>query len=261
MIQLTPGMDPRWESISQNVDSLLKAWAKQIEEASKEFEVFLKKSYFEQTEKRAEEQRAYERGLDEIAQAQSAALALDGLLGLSRSNDGVTVSIPSGFRAATSAPIPGADAIVAAINSILQEGAQDDPNVPDLTGQASARWALGAGLLPHPADLSQVMQGLKLDPLFADQLGQLGDKLTAIDGKRDKFHQLQASNGLERLDVLSTYSALLGAYGADRLVGLVTQPQVLVGTGSPALPVIGAQQQGSMSPRDYNAMLDAFQRR
>ncbi|MCC7384269.1 MAG: hypothetical protein IT384_20660 [Deltaproteobacteria bacterium] len=275
------GYDPLIEARSENVDALLKAWSAEIEQESKELDERQKKIDQELIERRAQETRQDREAHFEAAVANAEALRLEGQLGLARSHDGVAVDVST---SAISTRSSIGSEIAAAIASIQRENTEDDPTIPNLPGYSRARDELTQGQLPRPNDLAAVIGKVGVDGEFKALFEDLAQRLAAIKlpdrgrlsletgadeggvaplasylnlmGRGRGNPQLQAHEAKGVLEVLDAYLDALRAYSPQRLLLLMTAPSALRNVESPPVPALG-----SMSQRDFAAVMDRFTKR
>ena len=137
----------------------------------------------------------------------------------------------------------------------------------DSAEMLSARWALGHGLLPHPGDLAAIMQKAQVDAPWKQQFLELSMALDRIPetgsgqlrGGTQGDAAYRAFLSTKQMDVLGRQVQLLGSYGSERLLRLVTNPSALAGSASPEIPsTVGRT--GGMGTKDFNAMITTFQK-
>ncbi|MBI2375399.1 MAG: hypothetical protein HYV07_15495 [Deltaproteobacteria bacterium] len=245
-----------WQAQSAAMDALLNSWEAEIErdyerlrEEAKQIEARKTEDAIEaqRTEARSRQQRDLVDRLDANALAQS----LTGLAIAAEKNDNSAVAIPSGVKVASALLVgPAIDGLLDKVQDEILEGRSDSP----LGDDASIRWALGHGLIPHPGDVASALDRRGLDKDFAARFSELGQRLDLLNDKSFRNPQLQGVIGHERVGILKQHVELLGAYSSQRLVTLARDPEALKGTVSPALPSASAR--GSMKPSELNRILD-----
>ena len=145
---------------------------------------------------------------------------------------------------------PAVESLLDRVEDEILEGALDSPLAKS---DASIRWALGHGFMPHPGDLAQSMNRHGLDAEFAHRFADLGQKLEQLGDKAFRNPQLQGVVGHEKVGLLKEQVALLGAYTPERLVSLATNPASLRDRPTPVLPTAA---KGALKPTEFNRMLD-----
>lgn len=249
--------DLRYQAMSDAVDATLEAWGRELE-ANRE-------ALVEQAKRNAQEadQASREKHAELAQQAMDAALDarvesyLSSLLSAASDPDS-KVDIPDGFRTASGVSGPSIPDLSALLTQIESTDAGDKSvgGVDDVS-RASAAWALGQGLMPHPADLSAVMKTNGIDPTFSARLDDIASSLNKVDQQSFKHPQLKVQAGAERLETLKGYVDTLTSYGSGRLVKLVTDPGSLMGMVEPAISAGSVRGRG-MPERQFNSMLDGL---
>ncbi len=152
----------------------------------------------------------------DAAVGQAVASYLEGQVALAESG-----AIPGGARAASQSivgpPLAKVDALLAAVQRALVD---DDSNTNDARG--SVAWALGAGLMPHPADVTTLLVATGGASELTDKVAGTAEALGAMDTVRAN-PQLEAKRANERLDLFDDYCKLLEQVG---VVGTLLTPAV-----------------------------------
>ncbi len=94
--------------------------------------------------------------------------------------------------------------------------------------------------MPHPSDLSKILQDVGTDSSWQNRFSELGNRLDQLDKQVLPHPQLQAVAGRQKLDCLSSHLQLLGAYGPNRTLSLVLNPQSLAKSPSQAAPQLAS---------------------
>lgn len=255
--------DLRYQAVSDAVDATLAAWGRELE-ANREALFEQQKRYHAEADQAGQARRA-----EQAQQAMDAALDarvesyLEALLAAA-SDPGSKVDVPDGVRVASGAiagpSIPDLSALLSQIEAVDAGDAKDAVGGVDgaaQTSATSAAWALGHGLMPHPADLSTLMKAHSLDGNFAARLDDIAGSLSKVESQSFKHPQLKVQAGAERLETLKGYVDTLTSYGSGRLVKLVADPGSLLGTVEPALTASSVRGRG-MPERQFNSMLDGL---
>ncbi|MBI4819902.1 MAG: hypothetical protein HY791_26750 [Deltaproteobacteria bacterium] len=246
-----------WQAQSAAVDTLLNSWEREIELDAERLREEGQRIEAKKTEDAIEAQRTEfrlqsQQDVVERLDANALGRSLEGLAIAAEKNDNAAVSIPSGIKVASALLVgPAIGSLLDKVEDEVLEGRSDSPFAQS---DASIRWALGHGMMPHPTDLASSMQGRGLDRDFATRFSELGQRLDQLSEKSFRNPQLQGVVGHERLGILKEHVQLLGAYSSQRLVSLVRDPEALKGTQSPTLPV--ERGKGQLRPRELNQMLD-----
>jgi len=248
----------RFQMMADGVDAVLAAWGRELAENSERLEEQRKKLVAQANDaSRAQSAEQAQQAMDAALDARIESF-LGSLLSAASDPDS-KVAIPDGFRSATGSPhgpsLPDFSALVAEIESADKTDAisADDPIA---RSQASAAWAIGHGMMPHPGDLSHIMKANNVDPTFAARFDDLAGSLDKIQSKTFVHPQLKVQAGADRLDALKSYVDTLSGYGSARLVKLVSDPGSLLGFVEPAMPSPSATNPKRMPERQFNAMLD-----
>ena len=252
--------DLRYQAVSDAVDATLAAWGRELE-ANREALFEQQKRYHAEADQAGQARRA-----EQAQQAMDAALDarvesyLEALLAAA-SDPGSKVDVPDGVRVASGAiagpSIPDLSALLSQIEAVDAGDAKDAVGGVDGAAQTSAAWALGHGLMPHPADLSTLMKAHSLDGNFAARLDDIAGSLSKVESQSFKHPQLKVQAGAERLETLKGYVDTLTSYGSGRLVKLVADPGSLLGTVEPPLGAGSVRGRG-MPERQFNSMLDGL---
>ncbi|MFO0725442.1 MAG: hypothetical protein U1E65_16785 [Myxococcota bacterium] len=245
------------------VDSLLKAWSAELAksweaviEEGKRLEEAAKEKAIEQAHERAQE--AMDLALDHQIEHY-----LQGLRSIAHDKS-FHISIPEGARAASSSIQGPASSIIQALIADIQFEDRDAAGIGDddaKNAQASAAWALGQGLMPHPGDLSTLLQRSPADADWGTRFQDVADTLNKIDTKPAPNAHLKMITASERLDALKEYCDLLGAYSGERLVTAVANPNALTLSAPPPVQAVNRPGRTLLPERQFGAMLDAFQQR
>lgn len=202
------------EAQSQSFNALIKAWDAENDRALKALAQINKREAKEASEM--------------AAIAASVELSLRGILLQAEGDpDGVSISIPTGVRIAS--PLGGTSngEIAALISQIKLEDSDDMPGE-----QKSALWAVQNGFLPHPLDLSQLLQKQGVDLDWAKGLSDLGIRMDIADQNRAAHAGVQFHASHQKANALQMEVALLGALG-DRALLLLNNPSALKKSGEP----------------------------
>lgn len=204
------------DSQQASMQRMLEAWDKELDAAAEAFR---------QSQERHAAQQAVQ-ALD----AAALEVYLRGLIAQAQGGSDVSVTIPSGIRVASDLALGPA---AAELSELVDQIDQTEANVA-AQQQRSAAWALGAGLMPHPGDLSDLMRTVGVDAPFSDRLADLAK---ALDRPGGGPVQLQLHAAHDRLFALKDQVQVLRAYGPDRTLNLVRNPAQLSGTqAKTALP-------------------------
>jgi hypothetical protein len=244
-----------YDAVSDNVDRLLHAWREQIE---RDYERILEEGKRLREEDEAQRTRLERLGRQESLDAaidHSVADYIEALVSRAQHIDVGALQIPTSVRSVASAAAHEISALRGQVFNLDASNLDD----PAIQAQQAAMSKLEHGLLPHPSDLSIVMNANKLDPIYAERFAEIGKDLERLDRKSSKLPQLQAHNGFARLELLHEYGEMLGSYSTGRLVGLVTKPSKV--TGLAAAPSPTAMRTRGMNDHDFNSMMNQFTRR
>lgn len=243
----------RWQAQSAAIDTLLDAWAKEIERGTERLKEEAKEIARLKDQQAIEAGREQARIAQETQNANAYAAYLSGLAITAQDNDSVTV--PTGFRVASGVVSgPPIAELIADVSAEIQDG--DDTH--DLRARQSIQFALGHGLMPHPSDLSEVLEARGIDADWAAKFQDLGQALDALDTNAFKNAQLKGVVGHNRIDVLSQHVKLLAAYSPDRILTITTKPDALKATPAPTLPSLQAPRGGKMEPAAFSKMMDGL---
>jgi hypothetical protein len=229
------------------MDRLLEAWdreleahARALEAASREHaQEALARAALERREDRAAARREIAEDRLEQRRASDAALAaavetcLRGLVAQAASGDDVGLAIPSGVRVAGA--LGGTSPAEIAALAAEARSADEDVQHP---AQRSALWALGAGLMPHPADLAELLERAGRDPSWQEGWTTLAKQLDRAPDPSGP-PKLRATAAGERLDVLAAEKKLLASYGGARVLTLVARPGDLTADLPKRCPPVG----------------------
>lgn len=186
------------------------------------------------------------------ALGQAVGTHLQGIAVQAEANDVSAISIPTGMQVASTTikgPVQAElSALLATAQAAVVEGRDDNTN----SARQSALWAMGKGFLPHPADISQLMKAAGADQSIASTFGGLADALVSLDREPYRDPRLNALAGSQRLDLMESYCALLGAYGPGPLLDLVTNLEARAGLPSE----ISKPKPGELRSGEFNQMLD-----
>lgn len=227
--------DLQRDAQNQRMREMMKAWDLEIAAAFER----LRTQATEQNElKKAEGSEARRRQAAEAADAALAAAVTNYLHGLfaDAADSPASITVPTGFRAASLVLAGPALGEINALLSDIQEAMGDDDDQPAMRAQASASWALGRGFAPHPGDLATVLAAADTDPLYADRFGALSKSLDGLDSDQPKHGQLKAYAGHQRIDLLKDHVQVVRAFGGSRLLDLLHRPGALADTSAKQAP-------------------------
>ncbi len=228
--------DLQRQAQNESMRHLLTAWDKEIEAA---FE-HLRQQAAEQAQVQKAEASEARRKRSLEAQDRALAAAVSSYLqqAANVAEDGglPTLSIPTGYRAASLVLAGPAVGEINALLSDIQHELKDRGDDPALSAQASATWALGAGLAPHPADLATILGAAQIDPSYGERFEDLARQLASLEGPQPKHGQLKGFAGHQKIDVLQDHVKVMGAFGAPRLINVLGHPASLIGTTATNAP-------------------------
>jgi hypothetical protein len=249
----------RYQAMADAVDATLEAWGRELAanaEALREEKKRLEQHADEAS--LAQRQQAAQQAMDSALDARVESY-LEALL-TAASDPNSKIEIPDGYRTAGSLTGPGVPDLSALLSQIESVDAGDDATKKaegvDETSRASAAWALGHGMMPHPADLSAIMKQNGVDLGVAAHFDSVAASLSKVDTQSFKHPQLKVQAGSDRLDTLKGYLDNLTSYGSGRLVKLVSDPASLLGTVEPAAASQTVGRSRGMPERQFNSMLD-----
>lgn len=243
----------------QAVDTLLKAWSAELAKSWQSVIEEGQRLEQESAKKAIEQARQHSEEVMDAALDAQVEHYLQGLRALAHDKS-FHVAIPEGCRAASTTiqgPSFNIDSLIA---DIQFEDRDARELVDDLkSAQTSAAWAFGQGLMPHPADLSLLLQSSGADAEWSARFGEVAKELGKLDSQPTPNLQLKMIAASERIDALKEYCELLNAYSPERLVTAIANPIALPPVAGPAVPT-GPRGQRLMPPERFAAMLNAFQK-
>jgi hypothetical protein len=249
------------DSVNQNMQSLLDAWNKELEEAFKA----LKERAKELNETRGEEAATARRDAyqDAAANADAARLLhyVTGALNTAHSNDSVAIVIPAGVQvASTHLAGPSIGALVDAISELSDELAvAGEDQLPH--HQKSAVWALAHGYAPHGNDLAGIIKSHDEDHPWSQRFAQLAKEQLSLPNQSAAPAQLRGHIAHKEIGLLKEYVNHLHAFGAKNLATLLTQSdsKSIASALKPKLPRRGeSARQSSMKPAEFHRMLNGL---
>lgn len=226
-----------YEAQQKSMEALLEAWDRQLERHAAML--------------RANQQRQHQERIQATLRAAALESHLDGVLAQAMGGADVSVTLPVGVRVAgalVAAPN------VAELNTLLSDIDQAEMSADQ--AQRSAAAALAAGHLPHPDDLSDIMDRHDLDRPWSEALRELGTELDAAD-QAGRVPQLAVHHGHAKVRAMKDEVALLNAYSPARTQALVFEPGALTPLETRP-PQRRAPSGPRMEPRAFDRMLDGF---
>jgi hypothetical protein len=168
---------------------------------------------------RQNEKRIAENLVHQALDASALEIYLRGLVGRASTGDDVVVSIPTSLKVS----VVGGPSIDALMSIVSAAGQADD----------DARRS-GALFLPHPADLASMLRDAGIDPAWERRFDALAVKLAEGQDKiSSSLTRMKAEGGQLMLGAMKEERKLIDAYGADRLIRLVTDPRSLTSSKEP----------------------------
>ena len=186
-----------YEAQQASMQRMLEAWDRELEAQAEAFR-----------------EAAKQKAAQEVVAAQNAAaleVYLEGLVAQAKGGSDVSVSIPSGIRVAGNLACAPS---LAELESLVDEIDATEANYA--IAQRSAAWAIGHGMMPHPGDLAEIMNGVNLDAPFASRLSDLAGQLDKIDAKASGHPKLALLGAHDRLSTLQDQVGVMKAYGGER---------------------------------------------
>jgi len=211
-----------FDSVNRNLETLLDAWAKELEAADKAFRERAKQLNEKKAQDAAIAKREAFQDLRDAAQASALFHYVSGALNAAEANDSLSISIPAGVQvASTHLSGPSIAALADLISDLSDELAvsgEDDPS----QAQQSALWAIAHGYAPHGNDLAEVINQVESGHPWANRFSELATEQTSLPRHQAAPAKLRAFTAHKEINLLQEQVQNIKAFGPENLAQILS---------------------------------------